>query len=96
MNTLSRRWAQFGVLRLDGVSILFPGLGQFGEFFVPAPFQAVCHQTVFWPDRHELALCQFRLLTDALDLDAVKARDLGSAGPQFFENFECHLQVMQD
>ena len=49
MNTLSRRWAEVGIFRFHGASILFLGLGKLGEFFVPAPFQAVRHQTVFWP-----------------------------------------------
>jgi hypothetical protein len=46
MYPLSRRWAEFGVLRLHGARTLFFGFGEFGEFFVPAPFEAVRYQAV--------------------------------------------------
>jgi hypothetical protein len=39
-----------------------------------------------------LALRQFHLLACALDLDAVKAMDLGSARSQFLENLQCYFQ----
>ncbi len=62
------------------------------QMSVPALFQAVCHQAVFWPDQHELTLRQLNLLAGALDLDAMKAMDLGSARPQLLENLERYLQ----